>query len=590
MAPLARHYNAKQVANITYAIAIATANAWNRVAMGFRKAPEPPGWVTSLRMSKTVPTPTQLQFRRIGALRIGLALALCALLAAPQSFASGFTEIEIRQDRDGAGPSHIFHLHDNMVAVVDPLDGAISAYRVTQGVAVKTALMPAGFRPWRLVRQPASVAIISEDGKQRIEVGRDEADWPREFAAAAHDAKDAAYRIPPVVRTRSGLTLKTFRGERALAIRAVGPYYLASARELERIGDGRRYVLWKEHYLSEPPPDQPDEQTIRVNAYVGRFEKDRSLSGIAPLPLAAMSRIGFDYATIMPDGTIALLASLVSSDAPGPFKIYRLTFQTPSRYLAKLQRTAGRPRHWARPPPLSDMFPLIEPSDAAILDPGDEERPTAKTAPEGRTHLARSSMRTAMDAYRDHRWTLSDDNLRNPCETMIVPGIPIACRRPDRFVLPPEQTRRARPAAMTGVPYDWGGTDSLGRFDQKIEQGYIAGNIGGTFWPYDARRVTAGVDCSGFVANVWKLGRHVGTTALAEVTERVATLDRMRIGDVLLLPEHHVALYREQVKPDGASLAIRVTEASSRCGMVCDAVYEIDHFHGYAMRRSKTLR
>ena len=143
---------------------------------------------------------------------------------------------------------------------------------------------------------------------------------------------------------------------------------------------------------------------------------------------------------------------------------------------------------------------------------------------------------------------------------------------------------------MTGVPYDWGGSDSLERFDQKIEQGYIAGNIGGTFWPDGTRRVTAGVDCAGFVANVWKLGRHIGTSDLAQVTARVDRLDRMRVGDALLLPDHHIALYRGQAEPDGASLAIRVTEAASRCGSVCDSTYEIDHFHGYALRRSKTLR
>jgi hypothetical protein len=529
---------------------------------------------------------------RVSALGLGPALLVVfALLALGQSPASGFTEIEIRKDRDGAGPSHIFHLHENVVAVVDPLDGAISAYGDAQSTALNTAFMPAGFRPGRLVRQPASVVIISEDGQWRIDVGRDESKWPPEFAATAHDGKDAAYRIPPVVRTRSGLTLKAFRGEGALAIRAIGPYYLASARELDRIGDGRRYLLWKEYYLSEPPPDQPDERRIKVNVYVGRFEKDRRLSGIAPLPLAAMSRIGFDYATIMPDGTIALLASLISFDTPGPFKVYRLAFQAPSAYLVRLQAAAGRARHWTFPPPLSDMFPLIEPADAAILDVGDEERPTAHGATAGGdAMLTRSNVRKAMDAYRDHPWTLTDGNLRNPCETAIVPGVPIACRRPDRFVLPPEEARRPRPAAMTGVPYDWGGTDSLDRFDQKIKQGYIAGNIGGTFWSSDARRVTAGVDCSGLVANVWRLSRHVGTSELPQVTERVAALDRMRIGDALLLPEHHIALYREQMKPDGASLAIRVTEASSRCGSVCDSVYEIDHFHGYALRRSKTLR
>lgn len=37
--PLARHYDSKQVANITYAIALM--NAWNRVAIGFHQGPEP---------------------------------------------------------------------------------------------------------------------------------------------------------------------------------------------------------------------------------------------------------------------------------------------------------------------------------------------------------------------------------------------------------------------------------------------------------------------------------------------------------------------------------------------------------------------
>ncbi len=37
--PLARHYDSKEVANITYAIALM--NAWNRVAIGFHQGPRP---------------------------------------------------------------------------------------------------------------------------------------------------------------------------------------------------------------------------------------------------------------------------------------------------------------------------------------------------------------------------------------------------------------------------------------------------------------------------------------------------------------------------------------------------------------------
>jgi hypothetical protein len=522
--------------------------------------------------------------------RYGAAAVLFALIGLC-SPAAAFTEIEVRPDQDGAGPSHIFHLHDNVVAVVDPLDGTISVYGDQQSTALKTARMPAGFRPWRLVRQSAGVAIISENGKSRIDVGRDETKWPHEFVVAAHHAREVAYQTPPVMRTKAGLTLKQFHGVGALPIRAIGPYYLASARELERIGDGRRYVLWKEYHLSDPPPGYLDEQRIIVDVYVGRFEKDRRLSGIAPLPLAAMSRTGFDYVTIMPDGTIALLASLISNDKAGPFKIYRLPFQIPSAELVARQSETGRPRRWAAPPRLSELFPMIQPADANIVNVGDDQQPSASGRAAGTAAtLTRSDFRRQMDAYRDHRWTLTGDNRRNPCRSVIVPGVPVACPKQERFILPPELVRRPLPVAMRGVPYDWGGTDSIERFDEKIKQGYVAGNIGGTFWSSGARRVTAGVDCSGLVSNVWNLGRHVGTSELPEVTERVATLDQMRIGDALLLPDHHVALYRDQVKPDGASLAIRVTEASSRCGSVCDSVYEIDRFHGFALRRLAILR
>jgi hypothetical protein len=512
-------------------------------------------------------------------------LGLTCLLALLQAPAAAFTESEVRKDHDGAGPSHIFHLHDGVVAVVDPLDGTVSAYADTHGEPVRTASIPVGFRPWRLVRLPSSVAIISEDGRSRIEVARDQTAWPREFALSEHHASDAAYRVAPLARTSAGISLQSFRGAGALPIRAIGPYYIASARELERFGDGRRYVLWKEYYMSEPSPEEPDERYINVDVYVGRFERDGTLSGLAALPIAVMSRVGFDYATILPDGTIALLASIVADGKPGPFKIYHLAFAKPSAHLGALQKAVGRVRHWAYPPPLADIFPIAEPKamTVAAVDRGPVSG--ADAVDQTRPMPPRAEMRRQMDAYRDHRWTLVEANRRNPCSAMIMPGVEVDCRRQWRFVLPSEQERLRTPVAMRGVPYDWGGSDSLERFDDKIKRGFIAGNIGGTFWSAGSRRVTAGVDCSGLVSNVWQLDHHAGTSELPHLTEPVARLDRMRVGDVLLRPDHHVALYREQVDLDGASIGIRVTEAASRCGAVCDSVYEIDHFHDYMLRR-----
>jgi hypothetical protein len=517
------------------------------------------------------------------------ALALICLLGLQAAPAAAFTEIEVRQDRDGAGPSHIFHLHDDVVAVVDPLDGTVSAYADRHGTPLRSAGLPVGFRPWRLVRLPTSIAIISEDGRSRIEVGRDQAAWPREFELIEHHDADAAYRVSPLVRTGWGVLLKPFRGAGALRIRAIGPYYLASARELERFGDRRRYVLWKEFYMSEPPPGE-DERRVKVNVYVGRFERDGTLSGIAPLPIAVMSRVGFDYATVLPDGTIALLASIITDGKPGPFKIYDLAFQTPSPYLVALQKAVGRPRHWAYAPAPADIFPVPEPKPVAVATAWAGQSSGADAADDMQQPPSRVEMRRQMDAYRDHRWTLSEANRRNPCSTMIVASPAFECRNQQRFVVPAEQLRLRTPVTMRGVPYDWGGNDSLERFDDKIKRGFVAGNIGGTFWSAGSRRVTAGVDCSGLVSNVWHLDHHAGTYELPDLTEPVAQLHHMQLGDVLLLPDHHVALYREQVDLDGASIGIRVTEAASRCGAVCDSVYEIDHFEDYMLRRLKTKR
>jgi hypothetical protein len=160
------------------------------------------------------------------------ALALVCLLGLHAAPAAAFTEIEVRQDRDGAGPSHIFHLHDGVLAVVDPLDGTVSAYADRQGTPLRSASLPVGFRPWRLVRLSGSVAIISEDGRSRIEVGRDQTAWPREFELIEHHPGDAAYRAPPLARVPSGVLLQPLRGAGALRIPAIGPYYVARARTL----------------------------------------------------------------------------------------------------------------------------------------------------------------------------------------------------------------------------------------------------------------------------------------------------------------------------------------------------------------------
>jgi hypothetical protein len=507
------------------------------------------------------------------------------VLACCPAFA--FTEIQVRPSKDGAGPSHIFHLHGRTVAIVDPLEGKVEAYREGSGRKVAEATLPNGTRPWRLVREADRVLIISEDETSRIEVPRHEKDWPQAFSAVAHNRTDPRFQVPRVQRTRSGLMLLAAGGEPALKVHPIGPNYMASLRELERIGDGRRYVLWKEYALSDFLPNHPDDQKIQVDVYVGRFERDGRISGLVRLDRAAMSRIGFDYVTILPDGTVALLASINR----GTFTIYSGAFETPSPLIAYLQQTTGRQHKSVLPPPTTDFEAIIAPTDTKTVTVSENPVQPLSEALVERLEKppSRAEFIKTMDAYRDHIWTMADENRRSPCDGEIVPGIAMSCEHPTRFVWPPREARLPYPNPMKGLPYDWGGADSINEFDRKLARGFAAGNIGDTFWAAGATRVTAGVDCSGFVSRVWKLGQHVATADLNRVTAPVPDVNDLREGDAFLHAGTHVMLYREQVSLDGGSLSIRVTEASSRCGAVCDSIYELDQMHDFTLRRRKGL-
>jgi hypothetical protein len=514
-------------------------------------------------------------------------LFACALFP-PTSASAFFSEIAVRPSKDGAGPSHIFRLHAGLLAVVDPLEGKVIALAPGATSPTKSAKLPPGTRPWRLVGLPDRVALIDEAQNTRVEIPRDVEQWPGELQAIAHSRNDRQFKAPPVRRNAGDrLTLRPAKGRSALSVHAIGPHYLASVRELEGGRDGNRYVLWKEMYFSEPESSQSRTRKIQVEVYVGRFDRRRHLSGIVRLPLERMSRLGFDYAAILPDGSVGLLASLDKK----PFTISSLPFAVPSPQQAQGGRSR---RSWAAAPTPGEPRPLLESQPATIIDPGEEPPPlqSAQNVETAADRLSRASFRSAMDAYRDHLWTVRAENLRNPCKAAVLSDGPISCseQQAAKFVLPPRQATSPPPGVLRGVSYNWGGADTVAGYDDKLARGYAAGNIGGTYWTAERDQLSAGVDCSGFVSNVWRIGEHVDSAKLDQFSVPLARLSELRIGDALLLAGNHVVLYRRQVLQDGASLSIHVTEAASRCGSVCDSIYEIDRFHNYTLRRSNSLQ
>jgi transglutaminase-like putative cysteine protease len=70
-------------------------------------------------------------------------------------------------------------------------------------------------------------------------------------------------------------------------------------------------------------------------------------------------------------------------------------------HLAALQKAVGRARHWAYPPPVTDIFPIAEPK-AVIVAAVEEGRGSGPDAVEQtRPVPPRAEMRRQMDAYRD---------------------------------------------------------------------------------------------------------------------------------------------------------------------------------------------
>jgi hypothetical protein len=97
-----------------------------------------------------------------------------------------------------------------------------------------------------------------------------------------------------------------------------------------------------------------------------------------------------------------------------------------------------------------------------------------------------------------------------------------------------------------GIPYCWGGFDSIDSFDRAVARGKSAGFI---FNDHRSRhpsssRFAAGVDCSGLVSRCWELPSKYSTGRFAEDAVPLRSWNRLRPGDIINKPVHHVLLFK----------------------------------------------
>lgn len=117
------------------------------------------------------------------------------------------------------------------------------------------------------------------------------------------------------------------------------------------------------------------------------------------------------------------------------------------------------------------------------------------------------------------------------------------------------------PGAQVGIPYAWGGSMTLGEFDRRIANGEAAGSHSRD----GILSCVAGVDCSGFVSQVWKLPQRYTTSSISAVT-RTISLDELQPGDALNKAGSHIVLYAGRT-PDGKPIIYEASGSASRVRM-----------------------
>jgi hypothetical protein len=114
-----------------------------------------------------------------------------------------------------------------------------------------------------------------------------------------------------------------------------------------------------------------------------------------------------------------------------------------------------------------------------------------------------------------------------------------------------------------GVPYKWGGFDSIADFDAGIKNGKFAGDI--TTKRHLENGVSSqavGVDCSGFVSRCLGLPRQYSTYELPELMLRLPNAERLQKADLVIKPHAHCMVFLEfDSSQPGAAL---VYEAGAR--------------------------
>ena len=199
-------------------------------------------------------------------------------------------------------------------------------------------------------------------------------------------------------------------------------------------------------------------------------------------------------------------------------------------------------------------------------------------------------------SYLNHEWEMSAENDQPSARGICYYFTRDSCgkdggKRCDIW-LQPKRIRGRVGQTVSGIPYTWGGEDSLAEFDYKIGIDRPAGDVctpmkgGGVIFDSTPQSVNgvypAGVDCSGFVLRAWSWsGGRYTTSSLSNIATPIPK-DQLRPGDILNDAGSHVRMF---LAWRNGGQNVEFIESSTSCGGVCRRILPWSKFSGYVPLR-----
>jgi hypothetical protein len=196
--------------------------------------------------------------------------------------------------------------------------------------------------------------------------------------------------------------------------------------------------------------------------------------------------------------------------------------------------------------------------------------------------LTRAEVLRIAAGYCNFHWDATDKNVMHGRDTE---GVDVQTPNNQNPATAPDPALWTAGTSNTGVPYKWGGFDTIATFQAGIRAGKAAGDV----YTPDKRKLgggavsshAVGIDCSGFISRCWKLAKKQSTESLPSICITLHSTADLKPGDIMDAAGGHVILFARWL--DDAKTSAQFFE-SSPYSKVISSTRSIDELAAYGYR------